>query len=81
MIVPNIEALSPSYCRVNSPLTISGASFGASQADSYVTLGSVKITEYSAWSNGLIQLKVPGGLSCKLMTLTVQILIKTYSLA
>lgn len=67
---PNITAISPSNAYVGDTITISGSSFGATQAGSTVTIGGVNAS-VASWSDTSIQAVVPGGASSGSASVTV----------
>ena len=59
-ITPGVSQISPSIAPVQTPLTITGTSFGASQGSSAVSVGGVNATP-SVWSETSITVPLPAG--------------------
>ncbi len=60
---PDMAAISPASGSEGTEVTINGADFGADRGSSSVTFGNVQATEYAAWSDTQIKVKVPAGVS------------------
>jgi len=58
---PVVRAISPTSGTVGTSVSLTGANFGASRGNSFVTFGGVQATEYAAWQDNLIVVTVPGG--------------------
>jgi hypothetical protein len=54
LAVPNIETVSPSPVAAGSAVTITGASFGATQGNSTVTFNGTAPSSVSSWSSSQI---------------------------
>ncbi len=61
--MPAITSVAPASGKTGTEVTIDGTDFGATQGTSYVSFGSVKATQYTAWSDTQIKAKVPAGAS------------------
>lgn len=62
---PAIGSLSRVSGSAGTQVTINGTDFRSLQFNSYVAFGSVPVTEYTAWSDGQIKVKVPTSVSGK----------------
>lgn len=62
-IVPTLAGISPGQGTVGTPVTFSGNGFGPEQADSFVSFGSVRATDYVSWNDERVVCKVPAGAS------------------
>ncbi len=60
-VFPSLKGVSPRYCRPGDLVTLSGASFGRTRGDSFVSVGKARIQEYEYWSNNYIRFRMPGG--------------------
>ena len=67
---PSITSISPSSAFVGTAVTITGSSFGATQATSSVTIGGVAAA-VSSWSDTSIQATVPNGATSGAVYVTV----------
>ncbi len=70
MVPPTITALSPTFGEVGTPVTITGANFGAAQGSSTVTFNGVAATATS-WVNTSIIVPVPVGATTGNVIVTV----------
>ncbi len=62
-LAPGIDRITPASGQVGQLVTISGISFGDTQGSSYVSFGLTRATEYTAWSDTGIGVRVPAGLN------------------
>ncbi|MCJ7795498.1 MAG: YCF48-related protein, partial [Thermoleophilia bacterium] len=60
---PTITAVTPSSGRAGTEVTITGAEFGSTRSQSYVSFGAVDATDYTAWSDTQINVLVPATVS------------------
>jgi hypothetical protein len=62
-VVPQIDSISPTAGKIGSSLTINGQGFGSKTGAASVYFGKAKATVYSSWSNYIIKVNVPAGIS------------------
>ena len=72
---PTITRLNPDLGSVNTPVTISGSDFGASQGTgvnaSRVTFNGTRVSSYTSWRATSISVKVPSGATTGPVVVTV----------
>jgi IPT/TIG domain len=62
-VVPQIDNVSPTAGKVGSSVTINGQGFGSKTGAASVYFGRAKATVYGSWSNYIIKVNVPAGVS------------------
>ncbi len=62
-ISPKVDFIDPEAAPLGTAITINGSAFGPSQENSYVDFNGTKVAEYLSWSENIIKLKVPRGIS------------------
>jgi len=60
---PAVGSITPNSGRAGAEVTLRGSSFGYPKSQSYVSFGGVEATEYTAWADDEINVKVPDGIS------------------
>jgi hypothetical protein len=70
-VLPNLSGLSPTSGSAGTGVTLFGSAFGATQGASYVSFGSTRATDYTAWSDGqVVCLAPPGYGGTRVVTIT-----------
>lgn len=68
---PAISSLSPTSGPVNTIVSITGTSFGATRGTSTVTFNGTSVITYVSWSNTLVRVRVPPGATTGYVVVTV----------
>jgi uncharacterized protein (TIGR02145 family) len=66
-----ITSINPNNIKAGDTITIIGSGFGATQNKSFVSFNNIAATQYSSWSNTVINVKVPFGVTSGKLSVTV----------
>ncbi|MFH1149579.1 MAG: CARDB domain-containing protein [Actinomycetota bacterium] len=63
LVLPSLDSLDPEIACAGETVQLVGTGFGPERGESYVTIGDIEVGEYIAWSDTLITVSVPLGIS------------------
>ncbi|MFH1148921.1 MAG: CARDB domain-containing protein [Actinomycetota bacterium] len=63
LVLPSLDSLDPEIACAGEAVQLVGTGFGPERGESYVTIGDIEVGEYIAWSDTLITVSVPPGIS------------------
>jgi len=62
-VTPRITSIDPDAAQIGDEITLTGAGFEPNKGDGYVTVGRERVSEYILWSNTVIKVRIPRGVS------------------
>ena len=60
---PTLESIDPVVAAIGEEVRLYGSAFGPNRGSGYVSFGGVRVSEYIAWTNTEIRVRVPRGIS------------------